>query len=131
MLNTAQIVFSNHIQEQNIVDCLMELEITKHNGYWIFSIPPLRHVRFHIARIEQFELYEEELDFLSGTLGELSPKGIWLEMSTEEKQGRLAVQLCADVLRNLNNGLVIDENEKIYTLPELEKMQFANKGFYE
>ena len=134
MLNSAYIVFPLKASLNDIKEALIKSNSRfkdEEKLNWIVSIPPDRHVRLNIVDItEYFDLEPDEMDALSQKLGEIGSFGIFVEMSSSEKEGKLAVEIVAKILDQVG-GILIDQNGKYYSPAELTNLAFMQKGLYE
>ena len=131
MLNTISIILPQGLSQEEMTDALIQSGTQKQGSFWIFSASPSRHVRFYISPVTDLGIEPEQLEVIQLKLNGINDYGFWIEMSSEESEGRLAAQLCERVILKLKSGLVIDENDQLYELSDLEALSKNDKGFYE
>jgi hypothetical protein len=131
MLKTISIILPQGISREEMTDALIGSGIREQGSFWIFSAAPSRHVRFHLTPVTNLEIEPEQLKSIQLKLNGINDTGFWIEMSSDESEGRLAAKLSVEVIRQLESGLVIDENDQLYELSDLETLVKNDKGFYE
>ncbi len=133
MLKSAYIVFPATVSLEDLKNVLKKADadfIEDEKLKWIATISPDRHVRLNIVNInEDLDLERDEMNPLVQKFGVISTTGIFVEMSSSEKEGKLAVQIVSQIVKEVG-GMLIDHNGKQYSANELIEMARSRKGLY-
>ena len=130
MLNTAHLFFPARFSVDDIRKALESAGFQNKDSYGIVSIPPDRHVRFKLFNVKDDPDLLESLQAHSINVDDLNKQLVWMEMSSAEKEGKLAVATCTKLLTELEGSFLIDENDRVYYLGDIIQLAEEKKGFY-